>query len=250
MNKSEIKRKIAELLGKTFFSFSSYKTKDGSEMRTESEKMEVGMPIYIVTPEGQLPVQEGEYEMENGMKIKVKEGMVTEIVDEGISEEGTPVDETAGDDVEMDEATLVDGTKVGTDGDFEVGKTLYVKDADDNWVKAPVGEHTTESGIVLVVDEEGVITGISKPDAQPEGSLETEEMSMESLLEVFTEAVNQLKDELSSIKNEQAILGEKFNKFSAEPAGEKIFDRKGYMDERNQEKFSKLEAISQIKNKK
>ena len=61
MNKKEIKRKIAELIGFTKFSFSTYKTTDGVEMNVES--MELGMPIYVITPEGQLPVDDGDYEM-------------------------------------------------------------------------------------------------------------------------------------------------------------------------------------------
>ena len=177
MTSNEIKRKIAELIGKNFFKFGAYKTKEGIEFKIDGEKMEVGMPIYVITPQGELPVTEGEYEMESGMKIKVAEGAITNIED-SLNTGGTPIDEIGSEDgvdsvdgedmskTKMDEATLVDGTVVGTDGDFEVGKKLYVKDQEGSWVQAPTGEHTTESGIVLVVDEAGIITGLSKPDGE------------------------------------------------------------------------------------
>ena len=72
------------------------------------------------------------------------------------------------------EATLVDGTKVSNkmEGDFEVGQELYVITEEGEEVAAPAGEHTTESGIVVTVSEEGIITGIHHPDQEGEGSLE------------------------------------------------------------------------------
>lgn len=255
MTRSEIKRKIAQLIGGSFFSFSSYKTKEGSEFKITGEKMEIGSPIYVITPEGELPVTDGDYELENGMKIKIKAGVISNIED-GLNPEGTPIDETAGDgDVDgidemgkqkMDEATLVDGTIVGTDGDFEIGKKLYVKDQDGNWVQAPTGEHTTESGIVLVVDEEGSITGLKKPGVEPQGSLE---MSAEDLLVAFTDAMRQLTTELTSLKQEHSILKERFEKVASEPAGERVFDRKGYFQSMEADRTSKVEALASLKNK-
>ena len=244
MNKKEIKRKIAELIGFTKFSFSTYKTTDGVEMNVES--MELGMPIYVITPEGQLPVDDGDYEMENGMKLKIREGMVSEITDASIDAE---VEEN----VVMDEATLVDGTKVMTDGSLEVGKQLYVITEAGDKVNAPMGEHTTDSGIVVVVDANGVITGITKPDEAPQGSLEAEaevEMTSEDLLGEFTSVIKGLMTEISDMKNKQEKMEEQFNQFKAEPAAERVFDRKGYFEDKAIEKFSKLEAIGKLKSKK
>ena len=39
-----------------------------------------------------------------------------------------------------------------TDGSLEVGKQLYVITEAGDKVNAPMGEHTTDSGIVVVVD--------------------------------------------------------------------------------------------------
>lgn len=72
------------------------------------------------------------------------------------------------------EATLADGTKITNQeaGDFAVGQKLYVITEEGETVSAPSGEHTTESGIVVTVDENGDITGIKRPDEAGEGSLE------------------------------------------------------------------------------
>lgn len=91
------------------------------------------------------------------------------------------------------EAVLVDGTKITNmvEGDFEPGQELHVVTEEGEHVVAPSGEHTTESGIVITVDGEGVITGVHHPDQEGEGSLEemtseevvTEEMSTEEMSE-------------------------------------------------------------------
>lgn len=224
MTTTEIKRKIAELLGRSFQSFGAYKTKEGAEFKVE-EKMEVGAPIYVITPEGELPVMDGEYELESGMLLKVKEGLI-DAIENAATDGGTPIDETTDEEngpQEFDEAKLVDGTTIGTDGDFEVGKKLYVKDEEGNWVQAPVGEHSTESGMVLTVDEEGTITGLRKPDGEGEGSLE-------EMMSLFSDALTTLTKEITSMKTEQNALKEKFNKIAGSPAGERIFSSYSKVD--------------------
>jgi len=86
------------------------------------------------------------------------------------------------------EATLADGTKITNmlDADFEVGQELHVITEEGEHVLAPSGEHTTESGIVITVDGEGIISGVKHPDAEGDGSLAdgvTEEMSVEDVAE-------------------------------------------------------------------
>jgi tetrahydromethanopterin S-methyltransferase subunit B len=87
------------------------------------------------------------------------------------------------------EATLADGTKITNmlDADFEVGQELHVITEEGEHVLAPSGEHTTDSGIVITVDGEGIISGVKHPDAEGEGSLAEgvteEEMSVEDVAE-------------------------------------------------------------------
>lgn len=246
MTRNEIKKKIAQLIGKSFEAFGEYKTKEGTELRIEGEKFEVGVPVYVITPEGQLPVSDGDYELESGAKIKVEQGLITNV--EEISTEGTPIDETqedGADDVELrkfDEAELADGTIVGTDGDFEVGKKLYVKDEAGEWVQAPEGSHVTKSGIELVVDSEGTITGLKKPDAEGEGSLE-------EMMNQFSTALEKLTKQIVDLKKEQTMMNDKFSKLAGEPAGEKVFDRKGYLSEVQKQQFSKLDQLAAMRKK-
>lgn len=216
MTTTEIKRKIAELLGKSFQAFGAYKTKEGAEFKV-SEKMEVGAPIYVITPEGELPVMDGEYELESGMLLKVKEGLI-DAIENAATDGGTPIDETTDQEngpQEFDEATLVDGTTIGTDGDFEVGKKLYVKDEAGDWVQAPVGEHSTDT-MTLTVNEEGVITGLKKEGEEGEGSLA-------EMMAIFSDALTTLTKEITSMKDEQNALKEKFNKLAGSPAGERVY---------------------------
>lgn len=79
----------------------------------------------------------------------------------------------------FDSATLVDGTKITNkeSDDFAVGQILYVITEAGEEVTAPSGEHTTDSGIVIVVDGEGKITGYHRPGETGQGSLAEEEMS-------------------------------------------------------------------------
>jgi len=94
------------------------------------------------------------------------------------------------------EAKLQDGTVVTnmTDAPFEVGQTLHVITESGEHVIAPTGEHLLEDGTLVVINEEGTITGIKQPDATGEGSLEA---SKEEMTEETTADNAEEKTELS-----------------------------------------------------
>lgn len=71
---------------------------------------------------------------------------------------------------------LIDGTKVnnGSDKEMEVGDSLFVETEAGDMVDAPSGEHEMKDGTVVVVDGEGKITGLRKPDETGQGSLAEE----------------------------------------------------------------------------
>ena len=71
---------------------------------------------------------------------------------------------------------LIDGTKVnnGSDKELEVGDSLFVETEAGETVDAPSGEHEMKDGTVVVVDGEGKITGLRKPDETGQGSLAEE----------------------------------------------------------------------------
>lgn len=243
-------KKLQVLLGLVPQSF-GYMTTDGVEIEIEDDAMETGKKVYVITPEGQLPIPDGEYEMEMGAKLKTMGGVIEKM--ETIKPEQEIVDVPADDaDVisvpaneEMASATLVDGTKVEAEGDFEVGKPLFVITEAGERVPAPMGEHTTDSGIVVVVDAEGVITGIRKPDMAPEGSLE---MSIEDVVETFTSALENLNKKLNDMNDRFTDLDGKFSKFSSLPAGEKIYDKKGFSSAVSTPSYSsKAEALMALR---
>jgi len=82
----------------------------------------------------------------------------------------------------FDSAKLVDGTEITnmSDDEFAVGQELHVITEAGDHVIAPSGEHTTDSGIVLVVDGEGKITGYHRPGETGQGSLSEQVMTSET----------------------------------------------------------------------
>ena len=98
-------------------------------------------------------------------------------------------------EVKFQSAKLVDGTPItnGEDKDFEVGDHVMVTTEAGDSVLAPSGEHVLEDGITLVIDGEGVITGLHKPDESGQGSLSKEEASeeKETEVELADDAINE-----------------------------------------------------------
>ena len=152
------------------------------------------------------------------------------------------------------EASLVDGTIVSNDegADFAIGQTLFVTTEDGSKVVAPVGLHTTESGIAIDVDAEGKIVGIHHPDAEPEGSLaiatETEAAAEQVAMQeegVMTEGpeigdiieavVAAVRPEIEMLKQKMADMEEQMKKVFSAPASEKT----------QTAKFGKTEAAEQ-----
>lgn len=151
----------------------------------------------------------------------------------------------------FDDAALIDGTKITNrlDEKFAPGQDLFVVDAEGNEVPAPEGEHTTESGIVLVVDAEGKITGVREPDMEGEGSLAAAEEDKEKEMmyeeesaaekvaeaaenvaevadmagvtpEAVLEMVTPIVEEISALKEEIETMKKEFESYLKGPAKE------------------------------
>lgn len=161
-------------------------------------------------------------------------------------------------------ATLVDGTKVKTEGELEVGASLMVVTADGD-VKAPEGMHETTEGALVTVDEAGVIVKIEekvtetaayKPKEGEETKHKMEEVEVEvpnEVSEVLTEEVVQaivealapMVAEIQEIAEELKKVKEQFSSFKAEPAAQKV-KRNDFSAER----ISAVDRILKLRNTK
>jgi hypothetical protein len=146
----------------------------------------------------------------------------------------------------MSSAVLADGTKIESDGsgDFKVGDQLYVITEKGDKVPAPKGEHTTESGITVVVDDKGIITGVKYPDTKGEGSMNQDmtdmKYAMTELLSVISEMNGKFKTELNSLKTE-------FNEFKKQPDRAPVV--KTISNSKEHLMDLKLDIIKQLTNK-
>lgn len=183
------------------------------------------------------------------------------------------------------EATLADGTRVTNmlDADFEVGQELHVITEEGEHVVAPSGEHTTESGIVLTVDGEGIITGVKHPDSEGEGSLTEQEMSSddeelktelaeEEMAEHPEEEVVAMEDdvkeaiieaimetvapEIEAMKQKMADIEEKMKEYMSAPASVSTTENKfskgsskelSFLDAKYDFKKARLQALENKK---
>jgi len=251
MNSKEAIAKIKNLLF-GLQTFSLVKTVDGVEMQCEGD-MELEKEIYLITPDGNIPAEDGKYEMEDGMKLEVKEGKIAGLEYNETAEHDVTVEEdeevlTEEGEVEVEEkmvsAELIDGTIVETDTEeLAVGDSLFIK-TEEGRIVAPDGEHETVDGNIVVVLD-GVVTEIKEKVVEEETS--TEEVSFDELLEVFTVGFNHLNEELNVMKEEYHKLNENFKKFSAEPAGERLYVRQEYRDNLKVRKMDKLTALAQLR---
>ncbi len=137
--------------------------------------------------------------------------------------------------VEFAEATLVDGTVVKVDGELAEGKSLFVV-TEEGDIPAPMGTHETTEGLLVSVDENGVILAIEDKPAEVEQELSEDTETVEAV-ESSVEANNSLNEELlgqiagliAPLQAQIAEIGEKystlnaqFSAFKDEPAAERI----------------------------
>jgi hypothetical protein len=240
MNATEAINKIADLLGLKFKSekFMVTKLVDGSTEITNNQEgpFSVGEGLFVVGENSVLvPAPAGSHETREGLILTVGEdSIISKIEEKPVVEESNPVIDAAT-DVEIEtevlsSATLTDGTKIETDeeGDFKVGQKLYVITESGEKVSAPEGEHTTESGITLVVDGEGVITGVKYPDEDGEGSLESDMKKMKEAMTEMLSMLNKFSKDLESYKNDYEEF--KNSPVHTEPVVRKTFGKENMMD--------------------
>lgn len=79
--------------------FKDMKLQDGTTIISiDGEELAIGVPVYVMTPEGRLPAPDGELTLEDGTMLTVKDGLVAEV--------GTPEAEVPEGEVAAEPATV------------------------------------------------------------------------------------------------------------------------------------------------
>ena len=131
-------------------------------------------------------------------------------------------------EVELAQAKLDNGTVLEAES-FEAGQPIFIVSEEDR-IAVPVGEYVMEDGRILVVAEEGVIGEIKEATAEveeePSVEIEVEaaaEPTMEEKIkEVVMPILEEMKAELSAIKEEMGAYKKKQEMSSDMPAATPI----------------------------
>ena len=75
-------------------------------------------------------------------------------------------------ETKLAEMKLDDGVTVLEAESFEAGQPVNVKAEDGQLIPLPVGEYKMEDGMILVVEEEGIIAAMKEAEAEPEAEEE------------------------------------------------------------------------------
>jgi len=127
-------------------------------------------------------------------------------------------------EVELAQAKLDNGTVLEAES-FEAGQPIFIVSEEDR-IAVPVGEYQMEDGRILIVVEEGVIGEIKEATAEveeePEVEVEVEaaaEPSMEEQIKAMVmPLIEEMKAELSAIKEEMGAYKKKQEMSSDMPA--------------------------------
>lgn len=121
-------------------------------------------------------------------------------------------------------SALADGTQITNNTDsekLELGDTLYVILDDGNLVPGPAGEHTLQSGEVIVLDEESKVVEIREDreeeveETPDEVEVVVEQKEIEEEMSEETSLV-ELKNEISEMKEALSKVLDLFQDFSSQ----------------------------------
>jgi hypothetical protein len=196
--------------------FADVKLKDDKTMRVGGDAPSVGLMVKQVSYDGTLEAMtDGDYETEDGKVISIVGGSIS-----GIQSKADYEKRKTGFTI----AELTNGVKVESPT-FDVGEDLFVLDGDEKKM-APDGEHTLtlkdESGNenkIRVISKDGKIV-------ERENVEEDMEKTMMEIAEQFKKALSKFETKIDLIAQKQNEMETKFNKFSKEPAGSRVYTQK------------------------
>jgi hypothetical protein len=134
-------------------------------------------------------------------------------------------------EVKLEQMTLENGTVLEAET-FEAGSEVFIVNEEDR-IPLPVGEYTLADGMILYVSEEGIIGEMKSAEAEAEEEAVeveveaaaedvveeqlAEEMPMEDKIkEIVMPIVEEIKAELSAIREEMGAYKEKMSAVEAE----------------------------------
>jgi predicted RNase H-like nuclease (RuvC/YqgF family) len=238
MNKtSQIIARIKELFAEEKMA-TDYTAATGEIIRIPSGSMNVGDKVEQVIGGIATNLPDGQYLLDNGKSIVVEAGEIKDVKQPDATSDkpneiymekemtmGDYKDKMADYKNEID-SKLENGTevKVLSKGDaLSVGDMVLVKDAEGNFVKAPEGEHKLEGGLTIYTDERGFINELETKETEERDEADNEEMkTMFEAVSTIKSMVDELKASIKEMKDENAELKNRFNKFAAEPSVETI----------------------------
>jgi hypothetical protein len=153
-------------------------------------------------------------------KIRVMLGLNEVEVSEDNTTTDASVETAETTDIKLASATLVDGTIVKTEGDFEVGKQLMVETAEGD-IPAPEGSHETTDGLIVSVDADGVITSIDEVVVEEE---ETEQNFSDDFIGELVNVLKPSLDKINELSNDIKTLKGEFMEFKDEPGSAKVYN--------------------------
>ena len=146
-------------------------------------------------------------------------------------------------EVKLEQMKLVDGATLEADK-FEAGYSVSVLSSEGEMVALPVGEYELESGMVLVVTEEGVIAEVKEKEAEQEVEVEVEASTETKQVETQPKKVVESKEYHFSSEEIKALIDE------VENLKKEIIDLKSekYVEEQPTDtvEFSKHEEVKPI----
>jgi hypothetical protein len=208
--------------------FGDVKLKNGEIIRIGGDEPSVGLLVKKVSYDGTLSaISDGEYETTGGKVISIVGGAIKGYQD--------TKDYEARKTGKFVEAKTADGAKVESPT-FDVGESIDVVDQDGKKTPAPDGEHQVvlkdsegNDVKIRIISKDGKIVERENVEEKPEQEMEDEKMT--EIAELFKKALEKFENKLDKMESRFSTLETKFNKFSKEPAGEKVYTQKTINEE-------------------
>jgi len=209
-----------ESMSEVEMEFGDVKLVDGTVLRMEGEGEIVGRRLAKVGYDGTLSaIADGQYETVGGQMLQIVGGAIV-----GVQSKADDAKRKTG----FVEAKTTDGAVLESKT-YDVGEEVYVV-KDGEKTPAPDGEHQ-----VVLKDSEGndVKIRVITKDGKITQRENVEEMSsdMEVIANLFAEAIKRFETKLDAVVSKQETLEGKFQKFSKEPAGSRVYTQKTINEE-------------------